>query len=1309
MEKTNNPLRPYKRRFSDFSAIKVTLASPDQILSWSHGEVEKAETINYRTLKPEVSGLMCEKIFGPTKNYECYCGKYRKVRYKGIVCDKCGVEVTHNKVRRERMGHVKLAVPVTHVWYSYSIPNKIATILDVSQKKLLSVVYYTRYLITAVEDTRKKEILPIIDDELASSKKELNDEMDKAVNAIGDAMKKEVATIKKSKSEADKTAFKIETLEHSQKRQIALLHKEFAEKEEMLIREYDELRKLVEKVEIGEVLSEDEFITLKDRNFVFFTAKMGADALKDLLIALDLNTTIKELRHEVNVTQSNVKRAKLIGRLRLLEGLVKNNLRPEWMILDVLPVIPPDLRPIIQLPGGKFATSDLNDLYRRVINRNNRLKRLIQIGAPEVILRNEKRMLQEAVDALIDNSHRPSRPVVNLRRMPYKALTDQLRGKKGRFRRNLLGKRVDYSGRAVIIGSAELTLNQCGLPKAMVLEMFKPFVIRELLEMERAPNIRVAKQLIDDEDEIVWDILEKLIENRPVLLNRAPTLHKQGIQAFYPKIVEGEAIRIHPLVCASYNADFDGDMMAVHIPLTDEAVEEARTHMLAQDNIVQLNDGGIWALPAKDMIIGMYLLTAINDDDTDPVTFTNWNRAISSYDSGLVSLSRKIAILVDGKSIETSIGRLIFNMALPDDHPFVNERVTKSVLGTLVKNIVLTYPIEETVKVLDNLKDLGFKYATELGYDLAMEDFEIDVDRDRLLSEGDSQELKLQEDYLMGLVTYEEKLNLSVELWNNITEQMSKNIWERIDPDNSVNIQVNSGAAKYHDQARQVIAMKGLLRDPQGNWVELPIKGNHAQGLSAFEYFAASRSARKGMADTALRTAKSGYLTRKLVDVAQDLIIRMDDCGVKGHGHTIVRDDDMRTRRLPFLDLIHGRWTVAEVKNPKTGKVIAKANTEIDLKLAEEIDKAGVTEVEVRSPLTCKAPLGLCTKCYGYDIGTNRPVEIGKAVGVISAQAMGEPATQMVLRTFHSGGVGETDITRGLPRLEELFEARMPKKVAFIAPFDCKASVEEIEDGMYKLILKGKKNECRVYYLNEAKSIEVKDGASVKDGAVMFVSNEEKEHQAPFAGKIRILGNVLEISGEVETTEEYTIPERYKVLISEGDELKAGTPLTDGSLNPKQLFDVVGLRKTQEYVIDGVQSVYTEQGIAMDDKHVECIVRQMGRMSKVVESGDTSYLIGSFVNHFIADRKNEGIAKGEKKPAFIIDQLMGITSSSLKTESFLSAMSFQEQVRVLTEASIIGKVDYLRGLKENVIIGRLIPTGESARITDIDTLEEFTD
>lgn len=1252
---------------------------------------------------------MCEKIFGPTKNYECYCGKYRKVRYKGIICDKCGVEVTHNKVRRERMGHIKLAVPVSHVWYAHSIPNKISIILDIAQKKLLSVIYYTRYLITEVDKKRKQEVLPIIDEELKNRKKELENALEKDVHGIEKSTEKEIANLEKSDDKKAKIEFKIETLKHSVKRQIAQLHKEYAEREEELNVEYDDLRKLVEKIDTGEVLSEDEFISLKERNFLFFVAKMGAEALKDLLMKVDLPAMSRKLRYEVNVTQSAAKRAKLITRLRLIEGLMKNGLRPEWMILDVVPVIPPDLRPIIQLPGGKFATSDLNDLYRRVINRNNRLKRLVQIGAPDVILRNEKRMLQEAVDALIDNSHRPSRPVVNLRRMPYKALTDQLRGKRGRFRRNLLGKRVDYSGRAVIIGSADLTLNECGLPKSMVLEMLRPFVLRELLNMEKAPNIRVAKQIIDDEEDVVWDICEQLIKDRPVLLNRAPTLHKQGIQAFFPKLIEGDAIKIHPLICSGFNADFDGDMMAVHVPLTDEAVEEAKNIMLAQYNIIGMADGSILALPAKDMLIGIYLLTAMDQSKIPAIPFENTRRAISAYESGRMPPQTKVAVRIDGVLQETSIGRLLFNEALPEGFRFVNEQVTKDVLTSLVKEIVRTSPIEVAVKALDAFKDLGFKYATVLGHDLAVEDFFIDVDREELLAKGDKQEMKLQEDFLMGLLTYDEKRELSIDLWNQITEEMSAKIWERISSDNPISLQINSGAGKYSGQAQQVIAMKGMIRDPEGNYVELPIKGNHTAGLSAFEYFAASRGGRKGLADTALRTSKSGYLTRKLVDVAQDLIIRMDDCGVKGTGHTIVRDDEKIQRRVPFFDLINGRYTAEKVLDPKTKRVIIEENEEITPEIAKKIVDDGVQQVVVRSPLTCQAPFGLCAKCYGNDIGTNKLVEIGKAVGVIAAQAMGEPATQMVLRTFHSGGVGNTDITRGLPRLEELFESRLPKKTAFVAPFDCEVKIEPIEGDMFKVTMKGKKIETRGYYLNEAKEVVVKDGEKVKDGQVIFITNDEREHQAPFPGTARIIGNVLEIQGKIAVSEEYTVPDVYKVLVQDGAEIAAGTPITDGSLNPKQLFEIVGLLKTQEYIIDGVQSVYTEQGISINDKHVECIVRQMGRMSKVIEPGDTPYLIGSFVSKYIANYRNGLINKASKKPAYLVDQLMGITASSLKTESFLSAMSFQEQVRVLTEAALIGKTDYLRGLKENVIIGRPIPVGSTARIDDIDKMEEFQD
>ncbi len=1306
----NNPLsRTQIKRWSDFKAIKVTLASPEQILAWSHGEVMKAETINYRTFKAETDGLMCEKIFGPTKNYECYCGKYRKVRYKGIICDKCGVEVTHNKVRRERMGHIKLAVPVTHVWYAYSIPNKISTVLDIPQKKLLSVIYYTRYMVTDVNTDRKKEILPIIAKELETKKAELKAELDQRVEEIESRLKKETTQIEKGEKEKAKAEFKIETVTHKHKKDMAVLHKEFAGREEILADEYDELSKLVERIDVSEVLTEDEFLTLKERDFVFFTAKMGAEAIRELLQRIDLRKESETLQQEINLTPSSTKRAKLVSRMRLIEGMLKNSLRPEWMVLDFLPVVPPDIRPIIQLPGGKFATSDLNDLYRRVINRNNRLKRLIQIGAPEVILRNEKRMLQEAVDALIDNSHRPGKAITNLRRMPYKALTDALRGKKGRFRRNLLGKRVDYSGRAVIIGSASLKLNQCGLPKTMVLEIFRPFVIRHLLEKELAPNIRVAKQIIDDQESVVWDILEEVIKDRPVLLNRAPTLHKQGLQAFYPILVEGNAIRIHPLVTKGFAGDFDGDQMAVFAPLTEEAVAEAKNIMLAQNNIILQADGSVIASPEKDPIMGLFLMTGLRESDDAPVTFAEPNRAIAAYDLDEIKLDQKIAVMINGEVIETSVGRVIFNEALPNGYPFMNQQIDKSSVQSTIRDIILKYPIEDVVATLDNIKNLGFKYATVQGHNLAMEDFEIKYDREQFLKKGDEKELKLQEDYMMGLLTYEEKQQLSVKLWSDISKEMGDEAIKHVESDNSVNQQINSGAGKFVDQAKQIMAMKGLLRDPEGNWIETPIKGNHVVGLTCFEYFVAARAGRKGVADTALRTASSGYLTRKLVDVAHEIIVRDEDCGVKGKGHWIVRDEEMRTRRIKFADLLYGRWTAAPVKDPKTGKQILGENEEITVELAKQIDQAGIDKVLVRSPLTCQSPLGICAKCYGYDMGKNKLVEIGKAVGVIAAQSMGEPATQMVLRTFHTGGAGETDITRGLPRLIELFEARFPKKAAYLMPFDGKVKVAEQEDGMFKVEARGKCDMKQAYYITSAKKVNVKDGDKVKDGQELFTTGDDTTHVAPFAGVVHIIGNILELEGKVTKQEVFAVPPTYKVLVKDGDDVTVGAPLTDGSTDPKTLYGICGEQTAQEYIIDGVQQVYTEQGIAVNDKHIECIVRQMFRMSKVVESGDSGYLMGSYVSKNLAAIKNDILKNSNRKPAYLEGSLLGITSSSLRTESFLSAMSFQEQVRVLTEAALLGKVDYLRGLKENVIIGRPIPVGQAARIEEVGKLDELNE
>jgi DNA-directed RNA polymerase subunit beta' len=1286
-----------KEDFKNFDALKLTLASPEQILDWSYGEVTKAETINYRTFRAEPDGLFCEKIFGPTKNYECYCGKYKKIRYKGIVCDKCGVEVTAKDVRRERMGHIKLSIPVAHVWFAYGIPNKMSIVLNMSHKKLLSVVYYTRYMVVELEEERRKEIL----DKVAALRKAdveaLQAELDEQLKS---SEKDFAENLKKSKKDKD-GEFKLSQIDHKKKQTLAKIRREFAEREEELDTFFVRLQTIVEKVAVGGVLTEDEYIDLEDRDLVFFTAMMGAEAIKKLLDNLDIDAELKLLRIQVKKEKGERKIA-TIRRIQYLEGFSKNNTEPSWMVLDVLPVLPPELRPIIPLPGGKFATSDLNDLYRRIINRNNRLARLIEIGAPDVILRNEKRMLQESVDAVIDNSHRPSKPMMNNKRLPYQSLTDDLRGKKGIFRKNLLGKRVDYSGRAVIVGDPSLSLDQCGLPKSVALEMFKPFVMHQLLEQEIAPNVRVAKDMIDDGEEIIWDLLEKVTYGKPVLLNRAPTLHKYSIQAFYPRLVEGEAIRLHPLVCKAFNADFDGDQMSVHVLLTDEAVREAKETVMASKNIVNISTGQVLANPAKDMLLGYFLMTDKNEIEK-PRMFASTELAIKAYERGIMDLNDEILVKIGDEVMSTSVGRCIFNSVLPEGYKFINERVGGGKISEIVEDIKNRYPLESLVEILDNLKDMGFKYATDSGFSFAMEDCNIDFDLDTRIKEMEQKDLQLQENYLQGLITNSEKLSLSTEMWNDFANQLAEDAWLTLDKNNSVYEMVESKANGGKIQARQVLTIKGMVRDSRGNWVPLPIKGNYRDGLSAFEYFVAANGGRKGIADRSLRTSSSGYLTRKLVDVAHDVIIRQDDCGYEGDGLVIKRSDD---RRLTFQERMFGRVLAKDVIGDK-GEVLASRNELITRELAEKFDRLGIEELNVRTAMLCKAPLGMCKKCYGLSLENSKEVAMGAAVGVIAAQSIGEPGTQMTMQTFHKGGVQATDITQGLPRIEELFEARSPKAEADVASIDGKAHIERAEDDSVTITIVGSKKVVRDYIISDAKNVAVTDGSTVKSGQIIFVDSEGMEKQSPIDGSVRIDGGVLTVSGSIKAEELVTVLPNIPVLINDGEEIKAGTQLTEGSIDPKKLADVAGIATAQKYILDEVQRVFNEQGVPIGDVHVEIIIRQMARLGKVLESGDSEYLVGSFVNRFVSDAKNKVLSEEGKNKVLVNPKLLGIKASALQTESFLSAMSFQEQVRVLTSSAILGKTDYLRGMKENVIIGRKIPSGDSAEVKDFRTLEEI--
>jgi DNA-directed RNA polymerase subunit beta' len=1282
----------------NFDALKLTLASPDQILDWSYGEVKKAETINYRTFRAEPDGLFCEKIFGPTKNYECYCGKYKKIRYKGIVCDKCGVEVTTKDVRRERMGHLKLSVPVAHVWFAYGIPNKMSIVLDMSHKKLLSVIYYTRYMVVELDDEKRKETLERIE---ALRKADINDlqtELDEELKETEKLFDKDIKALKKEKGSSD---FKNSQLEHKKKQTVAKTRREYAEREEELDAFYTRLQQVVEKVEIGSVLTEDEYVDLEDRELLFFEAMMGAEAIKKLLENLDIKKELSILRRRAKKEKGD-KKAATIRRIQYLGGFEKNSIDPSWMVIDILPVLPPDLRPIIPLSGGKFATSDLNDLYRRIINRNNRLARLIEIGAPDVILRNEKRMLQESVDAVIDNSHRPSKPMMNNKRLPYQSLTDDLRGKKGIFRKNLLGKRVDYSGRAVIVGDPSLKLDQCGIPKSITLEMFKPFVIHQLLELEIAPNVRVAKDMIEEEEDIIWDLLEEIIEGRPVLLNRAPTLHKYSIQAFYPRLVEGEAIRLHPLVCKAFNADFDGDQMSVHVLLTQEALEEAKQDIMSSKNIVNISNGQVLATPAKDMLLGYYLMTDMNEVE-NPRMFGSTNLAVKAYERDLLSIDEEIIVKIEDEVIKTSVGRCIFNRALPEDYKFVNERVSGSTISDIVEDIKNNYSLDVVVDLLDDLKVMGFKYATDLGFSFAMEDSDIDFDIDKDIKGIEEKDLQLQENYLQGLITEKEKINLSTEMWNDFSNEIAEEAWKTLDKNNPIYEMVESKANGGKIQARQVLTIKGVVRDSRGNWVPLPIKGNYRDGLNAFEYFVAANGGRKGIADRSLRTSSSGYLTRKLVDVAHDVIVRFDDCGYEGVGIAVRRSDD---RRLEYDKRLFGRVVAKDVVDSK-GEILVKKGEYINREVAERIDADGIEEVEVRTPILCKAPMGICKKCYGLNLENGQEIAMGKAVGVIAAQSIGEPGTQMTMQTFHKGGVQATDITQGLPRVEELFEARSPKAEAEIASINGKVHIDRAEDDSSTVTIIGEKNIVRDYIISDAKSVLISDGAVVKSGQAIFIDSEEVEKQAPFEGIAKIEGGILTLSGKMKAEEIISILPNVPILINDGDEVKAGDQITEGSIDPKRLADVAGILKAQKYILDQVQKVFNEQGVPIGDIHVETIIRQMARLGKVLETGDSEYLVGSLVNRFIAYAKNENLLSKDKRKALVVPKLLGIKASALHTESFLSAMSFQEQVRVLTNSAILGKTDYLRGMKENVIIGRRIPSGESAEIKDINTLEEI--
>ena len=1140
---------------NNFERMRIGLASPEMIRKWSHGEVKKPETINYRTLKPERDGLFCEKIFGPTRDWECHCGKYKRVRYKGIVCDRCGVEVTRSKVRRERMGNIELAAPVSHIWYFKGIPSRMGLLLDMSPRSLEKVLYFVSYIV---------------------------------IDPGGTSLMKK------------------------------------------------------------QLLTETEFREAREKYGSAFRADMGAEAIKELLREIDLNKLNEELRTELKEV-SGQRKIRAIRRLEVAEAFKKSGNKPEWMILDSIPVIPPELRPMVQLDGGRFATSDLNDLYRRVINRNNRLKKLLDLGAPDIIVRNEKRMLQEAVDALIDNGRR-GRPVTGPGNRPLKSLSDMLKGKQGRFRQNLLGKRVDYSGRSVIVVGPNLKLSQCGLPKEMALELFKPFVMKNLVNEGYAHNIKSAKRMVERVRPEVWDVLEKVISEHPVLLNRAPTLHRLGIQAFEPVLVEGRALQIHPLVCTAYNADFDGDQMAVHVPLSAEAQAEARLLMLSSHNILNPKDGRPVASPTKDMVLGCYYLTMDKAGALgEGKTFKDSSEAILAYNTKAIHLQALIKVRMNGKRIETTAGRLIFNSVVPEEVGYVNEMVNKKGLDKIVAKTYRLSGYEKTAKLLDGVKSLGFKFVTQAGLTVGIGDIQVPKVKKDILAQADDKVAKTELRYRRGLVTDEERKNLVIEIWTRANEEVTNALMESLDKFNPVFMMANSGARGNVQQLRQLAGMRGLMADPSGRTIELPIKANFREGLTVLEYFISSHGARKGLADTALRTADSGYLTRRLVDVSQDVIVRDENCGTTSG--ILVEDINEGTEMIEKLEeRLVGRFLANDILHPQTGELLAAADQEINEEQAKAIAE-NYDKVEIRSVLTCKTRYGVCKKCYGRNLATGRLVEIGEAVGIIAAQSIGEPGTQLTMRTFHTGGVAGDDITQGLPRVEELFEARKPKGQAIISENAGSVTIREI---------KGRRE--------------------------------------------------VEVMGENGESEVYTIPYGSRLRVRDGQIISPGDELTEGSVNPHDTLKIKGPTGVQVYLLGEVQRVYRLQGVDINDKHIEVMVRQMLRKVKIEEAGDTSLLPGGLIDIFEFNEENEKVVAEGGEPAVARPVLLGITKASLATDSFLSAASFQETTRVLTEAAIKGKVDPLIGLKENVIIGKLIPAGTGmSRYRTLKVLDESPD
>ena len=1190
-----NMIEQEDKNLEDFDGIQIKIASPDEILKWSHGEVTKPETINYRTQRAEKDGLFCEKIFGPEKDWECYCGKYRKIRYKGVVCDRCGVEVTRSIVRRERMGHIKLSVPVSHIWFLRGVPSRIGLILDVSIQKLEKVVYFAAYIITKVDEKAK----------------------DKAFNDVEREYRIKLKTIKGREPR----------------------------KELKIAR--DRAREELSKIKKSEIISEITFRHLSQKYSEVFSAGIGAEALRDICKDVDLEKLAIELEEQINKAES-VQKRKILQRLRLVRNFQRVNIRPEWMFLTNLPVMPADLRPMVQLDGGRYATMDVNDLYRRVINRNNRLKRLLELNAPEVICRNEKRMLQEAVDALIDNSARRGQKAVMAatgQRRQLKSLADQLKGKQGRFRQNLLGKRVDYSGRSVIVVGPELKLHQCGIPKTMALELFKPFIINKLIEREIVFNIRGARRLIEDGVDEVWAILEEVTERYYVLLNRAPTLHRLGVQAFKPILIEGLAIQIHPLVCKAFNADFDGDQMAVHLPLSDKAQRESRDIMLSSVNLFKPATGDPIVSPSQDIVLGCYFMTKIKPGvKGEGKIFSDIDEVVMAYQTGMVDLQAAIKVLTQGEIIDTSVGRVIFNTVLPREIGFKNKEMTQKELRAVVEEIITVLGGEKAPEILDKIKTLGFEYATKSGISWGMDDLVIPVEKEKIVEEAMEEVEQIRKQYQDGLLTRAERRAKIIEIWSKTKNKIADLVPKILDPHGSIHTIFVSGSCGSWGGAAQMAGMKGLVVNPASETLELPIISSFKEGFNVLEYFISTHGGRKGLADTALKTASAGYLTRRLVDVAQDIIIRDDDCKDK-HG-IIIYKKDLEDLGVSFVSQITGRVVLEEIL--VHGKALVKKNELINKAKAKEIEAAGIDKVRVRSVITCKTKFGICQQCYGYDLGKNRLIDLGEAVGIITAQAIGEPGTQLTLRTFHTGGVaGGTDITQGLPRVEEIFEARSPKG---------KAALSELNG--------------KVLSINEHK------------GQKTIIIEGRQELKGKKSSKVQ---------------KEYIIPPQTGIWVQKDDSVIQGQQLCEGSVDLRELYKFAGLEAFYKYIIKEIQEIYSTQGEGLNNKHIELIVRQMLSRVRIKDPGDTSLLPGAILEKDVFLNENERIKKAGKKSASAVQLVMGITKVALSTESFLSAASFMETVRTLIKAASEGRIDKLRGLKENVIIGKLIPAGTHYR------------